>query len=106
MGLDIPLNSGKNYPDFIGVINKFLAKDLDSQFDLVYPQLVLAVKWTLDNIILRKLKKIKIMGNKPAMSYVPPFVLQDLPWYAEAKVSILEKKLELVEFFLDAKNCN
>ena len=44
MGLDIPLNSGKNYPDFIGVINKFLAKDLDSQFDLVYPQLVLAVK--------------------------------------------------------------
>ena len=46
------------------------------------------------------------MGNKPAMSYVPPFVPQDLPWYAEAKVSILEKKLELVEFFLDAKNCN
>ena len=44
MGLDIPLNSGKNYPDSIGVINKFLAKDLDSQFDLVYPQLVLAVK--------------------------------------------------------------
>ena len=44
MGLDIPLNSGKNYSDSIGVINKFLAKDLDSQFDLVYPQLVLAVK--------------------------------------------------------------
>ena len=44
------------------------------------------------------------MGNNPAMSYVPPFVSQDLPWYAEAKFFILEKKL--VEFFLDAKNCN
>ena len=21
------------------------------------------------------------MANKPAMSYVPPFILQDLPWY-------------------------
>ena len=44
MGLDTPLYSIKNYPDFIEEINEFLVKDLDSEIDLVYPQLVLAVK--------------------------------------------------------------
>ena len=44
MGLDIPLYSIKNYPDFIEEINKFLAKDFDSRFELVYPQLMLTVK--------------------------------------------------------------
>ena len=63
MGLDIPLYSIKNYPDFIEEINKFLAKDLDSRFQLVYPQLVLTVKWKFDYIILRKLKKNKNNGK-------------------------------------------
>ena len=54
MGLDTPLYSIKNYPDFIEEINEFLVKDLDSEIDLVYPQLVLAVKWTLDNISLKE----------------------------------------------------
>ena len=63
MGLDIPLYSIKNYPDFIEEINKFLAKDLDSRFQLVYPQLVLTVKWNFDYIILRKLKKNKNNGK-------------------------------------------
>ena len=57
MGLDISLYSIKNYPDFIGEINKFSDKDLDSRFELVYPQLVYTVKWKFDNVILRKLKK-------------------------------------------------
>ena len=63
MGLNIPLYSIKNYPDFIEEINKFLAKDLDSRFQLVYPQLVLTVKWNFDYIILRKLKKNKNNGK-------------------------------------------
>ena len=63
MGLDIPLYSIKNYPYFIKEINKFLAKDLDSCFELVYPQLVLTIKWTFDYIILRKLKKDKNNGK-------------------------------------------
>ena len=63
MVLDIPLYSIKNYPDFIEEINKFLAKDLDSRFQLVYPQLVLTVKWKFDYIILRKLKKNKNNGK-------------------------------------------
>ena len=55
MGLDIPLYSIKNYPDFIEGIIKFLAKNLDSRFfELVYLQLVLTVKWKFDYIILRK----------------------------------------------------
>ena len=41
MGLDVLLYSIKN---FIEEINKFLAKDLGSRFELVYPQLVLTVK--------------------------------------------------------------
>ena len=40
MGLDVPLYSIKNYPDFIEEINKFRAKDLGSRFESVYPQLV------------------------------------------------------------------
>ena len=45
MGLDMLLYSIKNYLDFIEEIIKFLAKNLDLRFDLVYPQLVLTVKW-------------------------------------------------------------
>ena len=44
MGLDIPLYSIKNYPEFIEEINNFLAKDFDSRFELVYPQLMLTGK--------------------------------------------------------------
>ena len=44
MGLDIPLHSIENYPDFIDKNNKFLAKDLPPHFELVYPQIVLTVK--------------------------------------------------------------
>ena len=43
----------------IGEINKFLAKDHGSCFELVYPQLVLTVKWKYDYITLRKTKKKK-----------------------------------------------
>ena len=57
MGLDMSLYSIKNYPDLIEEINKFLAKDLDSRFKLVYPQSVVTVKWKFDYIILRKLQK-------------------------------------------------
>ena len=57
MGLDIPLYSIKNYPDFIEEVNKFLAKNLDPCFKLVYPQLVLNVKLKFDYIILREIKK-------------------------------------------------
>ena len=56
MGLDMGLCLIKNYPDFIEEINKFLAKNLDPCFILVYPQLVLSVKCTFDYIILRKIK--------------------------------------------------
>ena len=34
--------------DFIDEINRLLAKDLGSRFELVYPQLVLTVKWKID----------------------------------------------------------
>ena len=59
MGLDIPLYSIKNYPDFIEEINKFLVKDLELRFELIYPLLVLIVKWKFDYITLRKLKRCK-----------------------------------------------
>ena len=57
MGWDMPLYSIKNYPDFIEEVNKFLAKNLDPCFKLVYPQLVLTVKLKFDYIILREIKK-------------------------------------------------
>ena len=63
MGLNIPLYSIKNYPDFIEEINKFLAKDLESRFELIYPLLVLTVKWKFDCITLSKLKKHKNNGK-------------------------------------------
>ena len=44
MGLDVTDFSIRNYVDFIDEINKFLAKDLGSRFELVCPQLVLTVK--------------------------------------------------------------
>ena len=69
MGLDIPLYSTKDYPDFIEEINKFLAKNFGSRFELVYPQIALTVKWKLDYIILRKLKKIKIMTNELCFTF-------------------------------------
>ena len=59
MGFDITLYSIKNYPDFIDKINKFLTKDLGSSFELVYPQLVLTIRWKLGYIVCRKLKKEK-----------------------------------------------
>ena len=59
MGFDIPLYSIKNYPDFIGEIDKFLAKNLGSCFELVYPQLFLTVKWKFDYIACRKPKNEK-----------------------------------------------
>lgn len=59
MGLDVPLFSITNYVDFIDEINKFLAKDLGSHFELVYPQLGLTDKWKFDYIICRKIKKEK-----------------------------------------------
>ena len=77
MGLDTPLYSIKNYPDFIDEINKFLAKDLRSSFELIYPQLVLTVKWKFDYIVGRKLKK-KINSMN---AYVPKFMPKDPPWY-------------------------
>ena len=63
MGLDIPLYSTKDYPDFIEEINTFLAKNFGSRFELVYPQIALTVKWKFDYIILRKLKKNKNNGK-------------------------------------------
>ena len=57
MGLDMPLYSIKNYPDFIEEVNKFLPKNLDPCFKLVYPQLVLTVKLKFDYTILREIKK-------------------------------------------------
>ena len=59
MGLDVSLYSIDNYPDFIDEFNNFLSKDLRSHFELVYPQLVLTVKWKFDYIICRKVKKEK-----------------------------------------------
>ena len=59
MGLDITLYSIKNYPDFIDEINKFVAKDLGSCFELVFPQLVLTVEWKFDYIVCRNLRKEK-----------------------------------------------
>ena len=57
MGLDVPLYSFKNYPDFVKEIHTFLEKDLDSRrFQLVEPQFVLTVKWKYNYIILRKKK--------------------------------------------------
>ena len=43
MGLDSSLYSIKNYPDLIEEIDKVLA--MDSGFELVYPQLVLTIKF-------------------------------------------------------------
>ena len=57
IGLDSPLYSIKNYPDLIEEINKVLA--MKSGFELVYPQLVLIVKWKYDYIIVKKLKNGK-----------------------------------------------
>ena len=57
MGLNISLYSIKNYPDFIEEINNFLAKDLESRFELIFPLLVLTVEWKFD--YLRKLKKLE-----------------------------------------------
>ena len=57
MGLDSPLYSIKNYPDLIEEINKFLA--MESCFELIYPQLVLTVKWKFDLITAKKLKNGK-----------------------------------------------
>ena len=57
MGLDSPLYSIKNYPNLIEEINKVLA--MESGFELVYPQLVLTVKWKYDYIIAKKLKNGK-----------------------------------------------
>ena len=57
MGLDSPLYSVKNYPDLIEEINKVLA--MESGFELVYPQLILTVKWKYDYIIAKKLKNGK-----------------------------------------------
>ena len=48
MGLDVTLYSIKNYKDLNEEINIFLAKDLGSFFELVFLQLVLAVKWKFD----------------------------------------------------------
>ena len=59
IGLHIPLFSVKNYPDFIDEINKFLSKDLGTRFELVYPQLILTVKWKFDYIICRQVRKEK-----------------------------------------------
>ena len=56
VGLDVPLYSIENYPDFYDNINKFLAKDLSPRFELVYLQPVLTVKCTFDYIICRKTK--------------------------------------------------
>ena len=58
-GLDIQLYSIKNYPDVIDEINKFLAKDLGSSLEFVYPQLLLTVKWKFDYIVCGKLKREK-----------------------------------------------
>ena len=44
MGLDVLLYSIRNYSDLIDEINKFLSM---VGFELVYPQLVLTVKWSL-----------------------------------------------------------
>ena len=78
LGLDILLFSIKNYPDFIEEINKLLTKCFDnSRFVLVYPQLVLTVKWKYDYINSRKKRK---MAN-PMNAYVPRFVSNDLKWY-------------------------
>ena len=59
MGLDVPLYSIDNYPDFIDEINSFISKDLGSRFELVYPQFVLTVKWKFGYIICRKVKREK-----------------------------------------------
>ena len=58
IGLDLPLYSTKNYPDLTEEINKSLA--MESGFELVYPQLLLPVKWKFDYIIAKKLKNGKI----------------------------------------------
>ena len=50
--------------NFIDEINKSLAKDLGLRFELVYPQLVLTVKWKFDYIICRKIKKKKNFGRQ------------------------------------------
>ena len=48
MGLDVALYLIKNYPELIEEVNRFLAKDLGNQFELVYSQLLLTVKWKFD----------------------------------------------------------
>ena len=72
MGLDVPLFSVKDYPDFIDEINKFHSKDLGTRFELVNPQLVLIVKWKFNYIISWKVRKEK---------WVIKFVPKDLSWY-------------------------
>ena len=57
MVLDLPLHSIKNYLNLIEEINKFLALDLG--FELLYPQLVLPVKWKFDDKIVKKSKNGK-----------------------------------------------
>ena len=57
MDIDSSLYSIKNYPDLIEEINKFLA--MESGFELVYPQLILTVKWKFDLITAKKLKNAK-----------------------------------------------
>ena len=57
MVLDLPLHSIKNYLNLIEEINKFLALDLG--FELLYPQLVLPVKWKFDDKIVKKFKNGK-----------------------------------------------
>lgn len=73
MGLDVLLYSIRNYPDLIDEINKLLSM---VGFELVYPQLVLTVKWSL--IISKQKKK---MTNKLTNSYVPKFLPENLTWY-------------------------
>ena len=57
IGLDSPLYSMKNYPDLIEEINKVSA--MESGFELVYPQLLLTIKWKYDYIIAKKIKNGK-----------------------------------------------
>ena len=59
MGLDVPFSSIDNYPYLIVEINNFLSKDLGSHSELIYPQLVLTIKWKFDYILCRKVKKEK-----------------------------------------------
>ena len=95
MGMDDPLYSIKNYPNFIDEVNKFLAKDISPRFELVYPQLVITVKWKLITLFAEKLMRKKNLMN----AYIPKFIPKDFPLYERTGLMIWYDQEQSEGFF-------